>query len=147
MSKIALQSTQQRVFEASLSGNIAAFLSIFADDAVVMPPNDTTLFGKEEIQAWWIDYSENFRIASSVETEREVTEAGDQIFEMGTASVVIVPKKSGPRIRDDIRVMIVWKRDPAKNWKISQMIWNSVKPVGSGTNRYMTRMLQKKSSK
>jgi len=23
-------------------------------------------------------------------------------------------------------------------------MWNSVKPVGSGTNRYMTRMLQKK---
>jgi uncharacterized protein (TIGR02246 family) len=147
MSGNAVRSLQQRILEASLAGNAAVLISAYADDAVVMPPNDDTLFGREQIQGWWSDYFEHFRIASSVETEHEVTEAGDQIFETGTASVVIVPKESGPRIRDEIRVMAVWKRDSSQNWKISHMIWNSVKPVGSGTNRYMTRMLQKKSTR
>jgi ketosteroid isomerase-like protein len=146
MSQNPRENTQQRILDASLSGNIGALLSLFADDAVVMPPNDTTLIGKDEIQAWWEDYFRYFRITSSVETEREVTVVEDQLFERGTASVVIVPKQHGPRIRDDIRDLVVWKRDSSGAWKISHMIWNSIKPVGSGTNRYMTRMLQRKSA-
>jgi len=145
MSQNPRENAQQRILDASLSGNISALVSLFADDAVLMPPNDTTFFGKDEIQAWWEDYFRNFRIASSVEMEREVTVGEHQLFEQGSASVVIVPKERGPRIRDDIRDLVVWKRDASGTWKISHMIWNSTKPVGSGTNRYMTRMLQKKS--
>ena len=147
MSRDFHQNTQQRVLDASLSGNINVFISLFADDAVVMPPNDTTLFGKDEIRGWWEDYFQHFRITSSVEIEREVKVADDQLFERGSFSVVIVPKESGPRIRDDIRDLVVWKRDSSGAWKISHMIWNSTKPVGSGTNRYLTRMLQKKSGR
>jgi ketosteroid isomerase-like protein len=117
---------------------------MFADDAIFMPPNDTTVFGKDEIRAWWEEYFSFFRVTSSVETEREVTAAGDQVFDRAAFSVTIVPKERGPRITDDIRSLTVWKNDAADGWKISHQIWNSTKPVGSGTNRYMTRMLQKK---
>ena len=130
--------------DASLSGKGDAFVSLFADDAVVMPPNDATLFGKTEIQAWFEDYFQHFRIASSVQTELEAAIIDDHVFERRAASVVIVPKDHGPRIRDDIRALTVWKVEPSGAWKISHMIWNSTKPVGAGTNRYMTRMLQKK---
>jgi hypothetical protein len=41
----------------------------------------------------------------------------------------------------------VWKQEADGSWKISHQIWNSTKPVGSGTNRYVARMLQKKSSR
>jgi ketosteroid isomerase-like protein len=146
MSQNPRENTQQRILDASISGNIGALVSLFADDAVVMPPNDTTLFGKEEIQAWWEDYFKHFRITSTVEIEREVTVVEDQLFERAAASVVIVPTERGPRIRDEIRDLVVWKRDTSGTWKISHMMWNSIKPVGSGTNRYMTRMLQKKSA-
>jgi ketosteroid isomerase-like protein len=138
---------QQSILNASLAGNIDAIVSLFADDAVVMPPNDTTLFGKTEIQAWWEDYFQYFRIVSSAESEHELTVVDDQAFERGAASVVIVPKEQGPRIRDDIRVFAVWKRGLSGAWKVSHWIWNSTKPVGSGTNRYMTRMLQRKKTK
>jgi uncharacterized protein (TIGR02246 family) len=136
--------THQRILEASLSGDLTAFLALFADDAVVMPNNDSTICGRAELKAWWEEYFQSFRITSSVETERDVTVAGDQAFERHSFSVTIVPKARGAKIRDDIRSLIVWKRDPEGYWKISQHIWNSVKPVGAGTNRYMTHMLDKK---
>ena len=144
MSHNPRENTHQRILDASLSGNITALVSLFADDAVVMPPNDTTLFGRDEIQAWWEDYFRHFRIASSIEIEREVIVGENQLFERASASVVIVPRERGPRIRDDIRDLVVWKRDASGSWKISHMIWNSIKPVGSGTNRYMSRMLEKR---
>ena len=132
------------LLEASLSGDLTPFLTIFADDVVVMPNNDTTIFGKAELKAWWEEYFESFRITSSVETERELTVAGDQAFERQGFSVTIVPKRRGAKIRDDVRSLMVWKRNAAGDWKIAQQIWNSVKPVGAGTNRYMTHMLEKK---
>jgi ketosteroid isomerase-like protein len=136
--------THQRILESSMSGDLAPYLSLFADDAVVMPNNDTTLFGKEELKAFWQEYFEFFRVISSTETEREVTVVGDQAFERLGFSVTIVPKQRGAKIRDDIRSLILWKRDVNGNWKISRHIWNSVKPVGAGTNRYMLHLTETK---
>jgi uncharacterized protein (TIGR02246 family) len=134
----------EQILKASLSGDLEIIIKMFADDAILMPPNDTTLLGKDEIRSWWEDYFEFFRITSSVETEREVTVAGDQAYDRASISVTIIPKGRGATIRDDIRTLTVWRHEPDGAWKISHQMWNSTKPVGSGTNRYMTRMLQKK---
>ena len=145
MSKTPQQKAHEQIQKASLYGDVNTMVSMYADDAILMPPNDTTVFGKEEIQSWWEEYFQFFRITSSVETEREVTVAGNQVFDRSSVSVTIVPKKHGARIVDDIRSLTVWRQEPDDSWKITHQIWNSTKPVGSGTNRYMTRMLQKKS--
>jgi len=136
----------RHVIEASQSGDIDALVSLFAHDAVVMPPNDTTLYGIEEIRAWWQEYFQWFQVESSVETERDVTMANDQAFQRAVISVVIVPRRGGSKIRDDVRTLTVWRHDAEGRWKISHQIWNSTKPVGSGTSRYMTRVMQNKRS-
>ena len=137
----------QQVLKASLAGDVNMIVEMFAEDAVIMPPNDTTLYGKDEIRSWWEDYFSFFRVASIVQTEREITVEGNQAFERESFSATIIPKESGARILDDIRSLSVWRREPDGNWKISHQIWNSTKPVGSGTNRYMTRMLQRKGAR
>ena len=91
MSTEPTQIPHDEVREASMSGNISALVSMFEDDAVLMPPNDTTLYGKEEIQSWWEEYFTYFRVTSSVETEREVTLDGDQAFVRSSFSITIVP--------------------------------------------------------
>jgi ketosteroid isomerase-like protein len=140
-------STQDQVLQASLSGDVTSIVSLFAEDAVVMPPNDTSVYGRDEIRSWWEEYFTLFRVTSSVETECDVSMNGDQAFVRTSFSVTIVPKQQGPRILDDIRSLTVWKQDVDGEWKITHWIWNSTKPVGSGTNRYMTRMLQKKGAR
>jgi ketosteroid isomerase-like protein len=134
----------QEVLKASIAEDIGIIMPLFAEDAVLMPPNDTTVFGKDEIRSWWEEYFSFFRITSVVQTERDVTVAGNQAFERYSFSVTIVPKQRGARILDDIRSLTVWRREPDGNWRITHSMWNSTKPVGSGTNRYMNRMLQKK---
>jgi uncharacterized protein (TIGR02246 family) len=137
----------QQVLHASLSGDLEAMVSMFADDAVLMPPNDTSVYGKEEIRSWWEEYFSFFRITSSVESDRDVSIIGDQAFVRASFSVTIVPKQQGARILDDIRSLTVWRKESDDSWRITHQIWNSTKPVGSGTNRYMTRMLQKKGAR
>jgi ketosteroid isomerase-like protein len=133
-----------RILDASRSGDIDGLMTLFADDAVVMPPNDTTLYGKDEIRSWWQEYFQWFQISSSIETDRDVTIAEDQAFDRSVISIVIIPKRGGSQIRDEVRTLTVWCQSAGNDWKISHQIWNSTKPVGSGTSRYMTRYMQKK---
>jgi hypothetical protein len=58
--------------------------------------------------------------------------------------VAITPASGENRIRDDGRVLAFWKRDGSGTWRIWQQLWNSAKPVGIGTNRYMARLMHKK---
>jgi ketosteroid isomerase-like protein len=102
------------------------------------------LFGPEEVGEWWKEYFEYFRITSITETEREVTINGDLAIHQSNYMIVITPMKGGTRIRDDGRFLRIWKRQPDGSWKMWRVMWNSIRPVGSGTNRYMSRLLQKK---
>src|SRR5712671_1065519 len=112
---------------AVLSGDLEKLVSQYAEDAIVMPPNDSTLYGLQEVRSWWEEYIQFFKITSSVETERTVTVAGDQTFDRRASSISILSKQSGARIRDDIRSLMVWKRQSAGDWKITHQMWNSTK--------------------
>jgi ketosteroid isomerase-like protein len=143
MSKNAPEVPHDLALKAPMSNDANFVAALFAEDAILMPPNDTTVYGIEEIRSWWEEYYTFFRITSAVESERDFTVAGDRAFDRISFSCTIIPKQGGARIHDDIRILTVWKLlDGA--WKVSHQLWNSIKPVGSGTNRYMTRMLQKK---
>jgi ketosteroid isomerase-like protein len=135
---------RQAFFSAIMAGDINKLAELVADDVVIMPPNDTTIYGKEEWRSWWEDYYQYFRVAASSESEREVAVNGDYAIERSDYMAAVAPVSGGSRIRDDGRFFAIWKRQSDGSWKIWRMMWNSIKPIGIGTNRYMSRMMQKK---
>jgi ketosteroid isomerase-like protein len=135
---------RRRYFEAIKAADVAAVVSLFCENAIYMPPNDTSLYGGAEIKEWHEDYFKYFQIVELTETEREVTVLGDWAIERSAYTVAIQPVKGGDRIRDDGRFVMVWKREPGGAWKIAQAIHNSIRPVGSGTSRFLVRMSQRK---
>jgi ketosteroid isomerase-like protein len=130
--------------KAAKAGDIDALLALVEDDIVSMAPNDTTIYGKDEYRAWWEEYLQYFRLAAFSEPEREVVVDGDFAIEHAPYMIAVVSAQGGSRIRDDGRTLTIWKRQPDDSWKIWQTIWNSSKPIGIGTNRYMSRLMQKK---
>ena len=136
---------RQAYIDAVKAGDMDRIEGFFADDAVFMPPNEPTLYGREEIKAWHEEYRQHFRIAAFNLPEDDVTITGDWAVESTSYMIAIIPAPNGSRIRDDGRIMAIWKREP-DGWKIWQQLWNSMKPVGIGTNRYMAKLMQKKES-
>jgi ketosteroid isomerase-like protein len=130
--------------EAALRGDVDTLASLACDDIVGMSPNDTTLYGKAEWKAWWEEYYQYFRIVALTEPDRSVTVVGEFATEVSGYMAAIAPVKGGSRIRDDGRQLTIWKRQPDGSWRMWQTMWNSMKPIGSGTNRYMSRLMQKK---
>jgi ketosteroid isomerase-like protein len=138
---------RQKFVAAMKSGDVDGLVSLFADDTVVMSPNDSTLYGSAELREWLQEYFENFRVAALSEPNRHIVMDGDYATEWTTYMVAIEPLAGSGRMRDDGRFLTIWKSQSG-TWKIWQMMWNSEKPIGSGTNRYMWRKsLKKKRSK
>jgi ketosteroid isomerase-like protein len=136
---------RQAFLKAAKAGDVDGLVALAADDIVCMSPNDTTLYGKAEYRAWWEEYFQYFRITAFNEPERSVVVNGDHATEHSAYMIAVVPTDGGQsRMRDDGRSLAIWRRQSDGLWKIWQMLWNSTKPIGIGTNRYMSRLMQKK---
>ena len=126
--------------EVSRTGDVGKLGVILSDDVLLMPPNETSLYGKSEVMEWFAEYFRDFRIASIVETDREIIVAEGIAIEHWTYMVAIDPLDGSTRIRDDGRFLTIWRRQDDGSWKISHNIWNSVRPIGSGTSRFLSLM-------
>jgi ketosteroid isomerase-like protein len=120
--------------------NFDKLATILADDIIMMPPNDTSLYGKAEVLEWFKEYFAHFNIANLTPTERDVFVVNDIAIENWTYMVSIRPIEGSDRIRDDGRFLTIWKKQPDGAWKISHSIWNSIRPIGSGTSRFLALM-------
>src|SRR5215469_3642899 len=103
---------RQAFTSAARAGEIDTLVSMADDDVVIMPPNDTTIYGRDEWRAWWEEYYQYFQVTAASETEREVTVNGDFAVEQSGYMAAVAPVSGGSRIRDDGRFLAVWKRQP-----------------------------------
>ena len=137
--------SRRRLSEAFLKGDVATILSFYSDTAVFMPPNEPSLFGKQEIEEWHQEYFAAFRLVTAEKTEHEVTMSDGWAVERWAYLVAIESLNGDDRIRDDGRFLTVWKKE-GSDWLIQQSMFNSIRPIGSGTSRFLVR-LKKKSEK
>ena len=108
---------RQSIICAVKTHDIDTLVSLVADDAVIMPPNDTTIYGRDEWRGWWEEYYQYFGIAAISESEREVTINGDFAAERSGYMAAVAPVSGGSRIRDDGRFLTIWKRQADGSWK------------------------------
>ena len=130
--------------EAAHKEDVALLIKDLEDGVIWMPPAETNLYGKPEVEEWWKEYFEFFTIANLETTERTLEIVGDIAVERTSWSLKLVPKKGGSPIYDDGRFLTIWRRQSDGSWKIWQRIWNSVKPIGAGTSRFLVRFIQRR---
>jgi ketosteroid isomerase-like protein len=144
MSKVdPIAPMHQQHVDAVKAGDIPVLLKDLEDDVVFMPPAEMTLIGKTQIEQWWHEYFEFFTVQDLETTERVIDIAGDLAVERILFSLKLIPTKGGTPIYDDGRFLTVWRRQPDGSWKMWQRIWNSLKPIGAGTNRFLVRFMQR----
>ena len=134
----------QLFFEASKRGDVETLVSLFCEEGVLMAPNETTLYGRSEVREWFEEYFQNFQITALGVTERDVTVLDGWAIERWAYTIAITPVSGGERIRDDSRWFKVWRRDPDGVWRVFQAMFNSIRPIGSGTSRFILRMSQRR---
>jgi ketosteroid isomerase-like protein len=134
--------SRRRFADACLKGDVPSILSFFCDTAVMMAPNEPSIFGKKELEEWHHEYFSAFRVVTLEQTEREVTMFDGWAIERWAYLVAIESLNGDDRIRDDGRFLTVWKKEDGA-WRIQQTMFNSIRPIGSGTSRFLVRLKKK----
>jgi uncharacterized protein (TIGR02246 family) len=128
--------TIQRVREAHIAalnaGDADAWVSLFTDDGVQMPPNAPAHVGRERVRAWSRAFLEAFRATFTLSVA-EVRVTGEWAFERGAYRITLTPQAGGRPIQDVGKYITLYQRLPGGTWGIARDIWNTDHPLpGTG---------------
>jgi ketosteroid isomerase-like protein len=114
--------------KAAQTKQVAAWVAFYADDAVVLPPNDTTATSKESISKAVGDLLTLPSLTIDWQPVKiEVARSGDIAYARGTYELAYKNPK-GKRITDRGKYLEIWKKRPDGGWKCIVDTWNSDLP-------------------
>lgn len=120
----AIMALSANYMEAYNAGDAEAFVALFTEDAIRMPPHAQPLEGIDRIRANAITLFETYdgEVTINVEENRF---SGDIAVTRGTWATRLVPKVGGDAQEDVGSWLNVAVRGQDGRWKISRSIWNS----------------------
>ncbi len=113
--------------EAFNQGDASGVVALYADDAVILPPNNTMIQGKEGIEKFWNGMMQ-MGVKDVSLTTVNLDGSGNVVYEIGKYSLSI-EAEGQEMMRDSGKYIVVWKRHEDGSWKIHADIWNSSMPV------------------
>ena len=125
----AIASLRNEYVSAWKSGNAEHVARLYANDGVVLYPNNPAVVGESEILAYFKSFFDEFDPKNFELTSKEVKIAGDWAFDRGTYLVSTTPKKGGEVLEDNGKYLVILQRQADGSWKISRDMDNSDKPI------------------
>lgn len=101
----------------------AAIAALYAEDAVLLPPNAPAVKGRAAIQAYWQAFLDS-GVTNGTLTSSEVTNTDTDATEVGTW-VIKAPDGS---VADNGKYIVWWKKG-ANGWQFHRDIFNSDRPA------------------
>jgi uncharacterized protein (TIGR02246 family) len=112
-----------------LSDDTTAVLSVFAPDAVLVPPGSAAIVGIDAIRAyWWPRDGSRTRIRSFKHDIVEIDGTSAMAIVRGTATMAWSYTKAGKTVEQTGRSndLFVVAREMSGQWRIVRQVWNTV---------------------
>lgn len=103
------------------AGGVAA--AFYAQDAVLMPPNQTLVKGRGQIRAFFQGLIDGGLSSIQIKTTK-IESAGDLAWGRGTYALGMTPP-DGPPVHDAGKYVVVYRRQRDRSWKAVADIYNS----------------------
>lgn len=118
--------SQEAAWESAMkAGDVEAMVSLYADDARLMPPNGTTLVGHDGVRS---SFGGLIDAGLSIDlTPVQIDSAGDVAFVVGTYELF-----AGEDVADAGKYIETWQRGAGGDWRLTNDIWNSDRPPAGG---------------
>jgi ketosteroid isomerase-like protein len=111
-------------FESNQAGEGAdTYVMFFSEDAVMMPPNEAPVTGREAIRAWVAPILEQFDL-SGEPVVQETRVAGDLAYRRYSIAAAFAPKVGGDPIPFDHKYVDVLRKIGGE-WRIHCHMWSS----------------------
>ena len=116
--------------EAINQGDASAAAALYADDAILMPPNSEMIKGRSAIQEFW-HTSIQMGIKNVNTTVVDIQVSGDLAYRIGKYTLTVQPQDHPP-VTDSGKFLDIWKRQADGSWKIQVDTWNNDTPAHHG---------------
>lgn len=128
---VDVEAEEQRLMELSrewsavaAEDDVEALMSYWADDAVMMAPDQPPLRGKEAIREFVISTGEIPGFSVSWEPlEAHVSASGDMAY-LVEQNQMTIPDSTGTLMTQYNKVVTIWKKQEDGSWKNVVDIWN-----------------------
>jgi len=110
--------------KALSNGNLEALMAAYADDIVMMPPNEAERVGRTAVRSMWEDLLRDFTAEVSVSI-KELQVLGEWAFERGTFTMELAPRTGGPPVQDFGKYLDILRQQPDGSYKYSRVMFNS----------------------
>jgi ketosteroid isomerase-like protein len=122
----AVDSVNQVYLKAAAARDSNKIVSLYADEAYLMPQGMPTMSGHEAIHTGWSGFLTTPGLELKFQsTKKMVSEAGDMVVDVGTYQQKMQDAKGKP-VEDNGKYVTVFKKTPA-GWKIVVDTFNSDK--------------------
>ena len=122
----AIEEDLQRFVAAFNAKDAATLASVYAADAIILPPNGPRVSGRANVEPFW---REMFAIGSDLKlTITHVDASGDLAYEVGSYTMGI-QMPAMPPMADTGKYVAVWKRQAGGKWLIVADIFNTDLPL------------------
>jgi uncharacterized protein (TIGR02246 family) len=112
---------------AAQSKDAGRMLAYYAEDASAFPFNAPIATGKEQIQKLWAGLMSMPEFSLSfAPTKIEVAKSGDLAYDVGTFELKFNDANGNPTTEIG-KYVVVWKKQPDKQWKVAADIFNTDK--------------------
>jgi ketosteroid isomerase-like protein len=117
--------------KAAQTKRVEDWVAFYADDAVVLPPNDKTATGKDSIRKIINDLLGLPNLSVSwTPTKAEAAKSGDLAYLYGTYRLSFTGP-DGKLVDDHGKTLEIWKKRADGNWKCIVDTWSSDLPVAA----------------
>ncbi len=127
--RTAIEAANVVAAEALNKGDVESWLTLYQNDAVVLPPNQPAWRGIDGMRAGAQAMLNEVTISGTTLTVDDVKTSGDFAVETGTYTMTMTPKKGGKAINDKGKYIVVWERQPDGSWKAIRDMFNSDLPA------------------
>lgn len=107
-----------------LAGDADALIALYADDPVLMPWGQPTVFGKGAIRSLYQSVFKGYAIKSQTKL-MDVEASGDLGYFWCTYALTATPKAGGESLEEEGKSVFIVKREHGGAWKIARLIDNS----------------------
>ena len=130
-----IQAIKDKISQLNASVNAAdldKLVSLYGDDAVRIPPNESPSFGKDDIRKSARQMFDNMSPREEKDVVESVQVSGNLAVAHVKWSSLITPTGGSEHFDVGGDWILVFKREPGNSWKIAFSIWNDETLVHPG---------------
>jgi ketosteroid isomerase-like protein len=131
----ALMQTSRDWAKAAASGNVDTMLAYWADDAVVLPPNQAAITGKAAIRGFVEESLKIPGFSITWEPQSASISADGSLGYLVETNRVSFTGEKGDAVVIEGKAVTVWRKTAAGKWQCVADIWNDNPPPASAEKK------------